>query len=77
MNTDQQEARANRQQQRQRISFARYIHRRNGVPLGSSGSLRNMLRRSLGAGSFAGFWQYWIPVWGYGCQHFCVRLHAF
>ena len=70
MNTDQQEARANRQQQRQRISFARYIHRRNGVPLGSSGSLRNMLRRSLGAGSFAGFWQYWNPVWGYGLARY-------
>jgi len=25
-----------------------------------------MLRRSLGAGSFAGFWQYWNPVFGYG-----------
>jgi hypothetical protein len=25
-----------------------------------------MLSRSFGAGSFAGFWQYWNPIWGYG-----------
>lgn len=24
-----------------------------------------MLRRSLGAGSFAGFWRFWNPVFGY------------
>jgi len=24
-----------------------------------------MLYRSLGAGTFAGFWRYWNPVWGY------------
>ncbi len=24
-----------------------------------------MLKRSLGAGSFAKFWQYWNPIWGY------------
>ena len=24
-----------------------------------------MLRRSLGAGSFAGFWRYWNPLFGY------------
>ena len=24
-----------------------------------------MLRRSLGASSFAGFWRYWNPLWGY------------
>ncbi len=41
------------------------MRRRNGVPLGSAGSLKNMLFRSLGAGTFAGFWQYWNPVFGY------------
>jgi len=41
------------------------VHRRNGVPLGHSDSLKNMLTRSLGAGSFAAFWQYWNPIWGY------------
>ena len=35
------------------------------MPLGSSGSLRNMLDRSLGAGTLAGFWRYWNPIWGY------------
>jgi len=48
-----------------RMTLGRYIQRRNGVPLGASGSLRNMLRRSLGAGSFSSFWQYWNPIFGY------------
>jgi hypothetical protein len=42
-----------------------YVQYRNGVPLGASGSLQNMLIRSLGAGTFAKFWQYWNPIWGY------------
>lgn len=41
------------------------MKRRNGVPLGNSDSLRNMLSRSLGAGKFSSFWQYWNPIWGY------------
>ena len=57
-------------QRRRRLTLAQYIRRRNGVPAGSPGSLRNMLRRSLGAGSFAGFWQYWNPVWGYGLARY-------
>jgi hypothetical protein len=24
-----------------------------------------MLHRSLGAATFAGFWRYWNPIWGY------------
>ena len=39
--------------------------RRNGVPLGGSGSLSHMLYRSLGASSFNQFWRYWNPIWGY------------
>lgn len=27
--------------------------------------MRNMLKRSLGAGSFREFWRYWNPIWGY------------
>ncbi|MCA0931297.1 hypothetical protein LCM02_02460 [Lutimonas saemankumensis] len=42
-----------------------YVKRRNGVPLGDSNSLRNMLSRSLGAGKFSIFWQYWNPIWGF------------
>lgn len=53
-----------------RVTLAEYIRRRNGVPAGASGSLRNMLRRSLGAGSFARFWQYWNPVFGYGLARY-------
>lgn len=54
------------QQKRVKIpTLSEYIKRRNGVPLGASGSLQNMLVRSLEAGSFARFWQYWNPIWGY------------
>lgn len=54
------------QQQGQSLTLAQYVERRNGVPLGDSNSLRNMLQRSFGAASFARFWQYWNPIWGYG-----------
>ncbi len=53
-------------QQWQRLTLAQYVHRRNGVPLGDSESLRNMLIRSFGTGSFGRFWQYWNPIFGYG-----------
>ena len=49
----------------QKVTLGQYIRRRNGVPAGAPGSLRNMLNRSLGAGTFAGFWRYWNPVFGY------------
>jgi hypothetical protein len=48
-----------------KISLSAYVKKRNGVPMGASRSLRNMLRRSLGAGSFALFWHYWNPIWGF------------
>ena len=47
------------------ISLAAYVKKRNGIALGGAGSLRNMLHRSLGAGSFVIFWRYWNPIWGY------------
>lgn len=50
---------------RKNISLSEYVKKRNGVSLGASRSMRNMLRRSLGAGSFPQFWQYWNPIWGY------------
>ncbi len=56
----------NQQLQWQNLTLSQYVYLRNGVPLGDSKSLRNMLHRSLGADSFAGFWQYWNPIWGYG-----------
>ncbi|MCB8925391.1 MAG: acyltransferase [Ardenticatenaceae bacterium] len=50
----------------QGYTLEEYVVLRNGVPLGDGRSLRNMLERSFGAASFAGFWQYWNPIWGYG-----------
>jgi hypothetical protein len=47
------------------LTLGQYVRRRNGVPPGVPGSLANMLRRSLGAGSLSKFWQYWNPIWGY------------
>lgn len=55
------------------ISLAQYVKKRNGVPLGHTDSLKNMLTRSLGAGSFAQFWRYWNPVWGYYLSRFVMR----
>ncbi len=48
------------------ITLSAYVRHRNGVAMGAPGGLRNMLQRSLGAGSFGGFWRYWNPIWGYG-----------
>lgn len=47
------------------ITLSEYVKKRNGVALGSPGSMKNMLQRSLGASSFYLFWQYWNPIWGY------------
>lgn len=47
------------------ISLSQYVKKRTGVALGGSGSLSNMLHRSLGATSFARFWHYWNPIWSY------------
>ncbi|MFZ1805817.1 MAG: MBOAT family O-acyltransferase [Cyclobacteriaceae bacterium] len=45
--------------------LAEYIRKRNGVPIGSSKSLRNNLHRSLGAKNFSTFWNFWNPIFGY------------
>lgn len=55
------------------MTLGHYVRRRNGVPLGAPGSLRNMLARSLGAGTFAGFWRYWNPVWSYYLSRYVHR----
>lgn len=54
-------------------SLSQYILRRNGVPAGAPGSLRNMLHRSLGAPTFAGFWRFWNPVFGYALGHYVFK----
>ncbi|MCB9423451.1 MAG: hypothetical protein H6667_26885, partial [Ardenticatenaceae bacterium] len=73
MNKIQAENSRNWQQQEQSLTLSQYVHLRNGVPLGDSKSLRNMLNRSLGAASFAAFWQYWNPIWGYGLGKYVYR----
>ena len=55
------------------LTLARYVRARNGVPLGARASLPNMLCRSLGASSFAGFWRFWNPIWGYYLGRFIFR----
>lgn len=55
------------------ISLRQYVKRRNGVPLGDNRSLPNMLRYSLGAGTFAEFWLYWNPIWGYYLARYIQR----
>ena len=47
------------------VSLAQYVKKRNGVPLGASDSMKNMLSRSFGASSFPAFWNHWNPIWGY------------
>ncbi len=48
------------------LSLSQYITYRNGVPAGARGSMYNMLHRSFGAPTFAGFWRHWNPIFGYG-----------
>ncbi|WP_268036081.1 acyltransferase [Algoriphagus sp. PAP.12] len=47
------------------MTLAAYILKRNGVPMGAPNSLRNMLKRSLGAKDFRTFWNHWNPIFGY------------
>ncbi len=47
------------------LSLSQYITYRNGVPAGARGSMRNMLQRSLGAPTFAGFWRHWNPIFSF------------
>lgn len=55
------------------ITLSAYVRRRSGVPLGASGSMRNMLIRSFGAGSFYLFWHYWNPIWGYYLSRYVMK----
>ncbi|MEW6320306.1 MAG: acyltransferase [Acidobacteriota bacterium] len=52
------------------LTLSQYIRRRNGVPAGARGSLRNMVYRSLGAPTFAIFWRHWNPVFGYALARY-------
>ncbi|MFN6971501.1 MAG: hypothetical protein ACK4NN_11585 [Rheinheimera sp.] len=55
------------------LTLSEYVKKRNGVALGASHSMRNMLSRSLGAMSFAVFWHYWNPIWGYYLSCYVMR----
>lgn len=55
------------------MTLSQYVEKRNGVPMGAPYSLRNMLQRSLGAGSFARFWHYWNPIWGYYLARYVLK----
>ena len=55
---------------KKKMNLSEYVHKRNGVSLGSSGSMNNMLDRSFGAKSFRGFWRYWNPIFGYYLNRF-------
>ena len=56
-----------------RLRLSQYVKKRNGVALGASHSMRNMLSRSLGASSFAVFWHYWNPIWSYYLSYWVMR----
>ncbi len=55
---------------RRRVTLWRYVRKRNGVRAGAPGSMSNMLRRSFGASTLAGFWRHWNPIWGYELSRF-------
>ncbi len=55
------------------MTLKEYIHKRNGVPLGSSKSLQNNLYRSLGAKNFSTFWNYWNPIFGFYLGKFIFK----
>lgn len=56
-----------------KITLTEYIKKRNGVAIGSPGSLRNNLYRSLGSRNFSAFWQYWNPIFGYFLGKFIFK----
>ena len=56
-----------------RSSLAAYVKKRNGVALGGKNSMRNMLHRSFGEDSFAGFWRHWNPIWSYYLSRHVMR----
>lgn len=58
---------------RGKVALREFVKRRNGVPLGSTGSLTNMLKRSFGANAFDKFWLFWNPIWAYYLSRYIMR----
>ena len=55
------------------MTLAEYVLKRNGVPLGASGSLLKNLENAFGADSNASFWKYWNPIWGFYLAKYIYR----
>ncbi|MHB1416216.1 MAG: MBOAT family O-acyltransferase [Chloroflexota bacterium] len=57
---------------RRQLTLRDFVQRRLGR--GSDlQQLKRMFSRSFGAGSFAGFWRYWNPVYSYYLDQYCYR----
>jgi hypothetical protein len=56
---------------RRRPGLGRYVEARLGATPGEQA--RNFLARPFGASSFAGFWRYWNPVYGYVLYYWSYR----
>ena len=53
------------------MTLTKYInHRLGNAPRAQA---KNLLSRPFGAVSFAEFWQYWNPVWGYYLLYYSYR----
>ena len=55
------------------LTLSEYVLKRNGVSLGSKGSLVKNLKNSFGAESNAKFWKYWNPIWSYYLGKFVFK----
>ena len=52
------------------LTVSEYVFKRNGVLLGSKGSLVLNLKNSFGAESNGDFWKHWNPIWGFYLSKF-------
>ncbi len=57
---------------RRQLTLRDFVRRRLGTG-NDLDQLRRMFSRAFGAGSFAGFWRYWNPVYSYYLDRLCYR----
>jgi D-alanyl-lipoteichoic acid acyltransferase DltB (MBOAT superfamily) len=62
-----------RPKSRRRLTLDAYVRRRLAGPGGDLAMMGRMFSRSFGAGSFAEFWRYWNPVYGFHLDRYCYR----
>ena len=55
------------------VSLQRYVDQRLGSPTGAWDALRRMFVLAFTASSFAAFWRYWNPVYGYYLYYWAYR----